>query len=182
MPATPQQRMTVDEFLVCAEPLPGRRELHDAVVITMSARRVGHATVKFSVQRALGEAIKRSDLDCHAMPDGITVRINAQTCYEPDALVYCGPPADPQALEITNAVIVVEVLSPSTQHIDIERKLAGYFAVPSVLHYLIIDPDGPPVVHHRRQPAGTILTAIVPAGSIVLAPPGIVLDVASFFG
>ena len=37
-------------------------------------------------------------------------------------------------------MIVVEVLSPSTRHIDASKKLAGYFRLPSVAHYLIVDP------------------------------------------
>ena len=39
-------------------------------------------------------------------------------------------------------------------------KLDGYFSLPSVHHYLIVDPEGPPVVHHSRQPDGTILNRL----------------------
>jgi hypothetical protein len=43
---------------------------------------------------------------------------------------------------------VVEVLSPSTRYIEASAKLAGYFRLPSVQHYLIVDPDRPTVMHH----------------------------------
>ncbi len=39
-----------------------------------------------------------------------------------------------------NPVVVVEVLSPSTRGIDTTVKLAGYFLVPSLKHYLIVEP------------------------------------------
>ena len=63
----------------------------------------------------------------HALPDGMTVRIDDVTAYEPDALVYCGTKLPPSAVEVPNPVIVVEVLSPSTRHIDLSAKLADYF-------------------------------------------------------
>jgi hypothetical protein len=50
-----------------------------------------------------------------------------------------------------------------------------------VQHYLIVDPAGPPLVHHRRQADGTILTTIVHDGALMLAPPGIELPVADIF-
>ena len=93
--------------------------------------------------------------------------------------------ADPSCpddfIEVPEPVIVVEVASPSTRKIDASLKLTGYFRLPSVQHYLIVDPDGPPLVHHRRQPDGTILTTIVHDGVLTLAPPGIELAVAEIF-
>jgi Uma2 family endonuclease len=72
------------------------------------------------------------------------------------------------------------VLSPSTRHIDASLKISGYFRLPSVMHYLIVDPDGPPVIHHARA-NDAILTRIVGEGTIRLDPPGIELAVADFF-
>jgi Uma2 family endonuclease len=73
------------------------------------------------------------------------------------------------------------VLSPSTRHIDAQIKLAGYFRLPSVMHYLVIDPDKPLVLHHARNADGTILTRIVSDGVIGLDPPGIKIAVADFY-
>jgi Uma2 family endonuclease len=180
MTALPSGKMTVDQFLAWAEG-QSRLELHAGHVVKMAAERVGHARVKFALQRALEDGIQRANVACFVIPDGVTVRIDSDTCYEPDAMVFCGTHLDPDALEVNDPVILVEVLSPSTQHIDVGRKLTGYFSLPSVVHYLIVDPEQPPVVHHHRRPDGTILTSIVPSGRILLDPPGIDIDVASFF-
>jgi hypothetical protein len=93
--------------------------------------------------------------------------------YGPDALVYCGPRLPNHALETPNPVIVVEVASPSTRKTDETVKLDAYFSVPSVHHYLIVDPDGPRLVHYGRQAAGTPLRVIVHEGALTLSPPGI---------
>lgn len=181
MAALPKQRMTVDEYLAWAEGQPGRYELHNGIVYAMTPERVRHAEVKFSVQKALEAAIRRAGVPCHMLPDGMTVRIDESTAHEPDALVYWGGKLPPAAIEVPNPIIVVEVLSPSTRHIDASAKLAGYFRLPSVAHYLIVDPDGPPVIHHARSGGETILTRIVRDGVLLLDPPGIELAVAHLF-
>lgn len=109
------------------------------------------------------------------LTDGATVRIDDTTAYEPDALVYCGRELPSTALEVPEPVIVAEVLSPSTHRLDVSLKLAGYFRLPSVAHYLILDPTQAMIVHHARGADSTILTRIVTAGLIALDPPGLEL-------
>jgi Uma2 family endonuclease len=181
MTALPKSKMTVDDYLAWAQDKPGRFELYAGVVYAMTPERAGHAKVKFAVQVALRAAIQRSGLPCHMLPDGMTVRVDAHTAHEPDALIYCGEELPDTAVEVPNPVIVVEVLSPSTRHIDASAKLAGYFRIRDVQHYLIVDPDSRLVIHHARGGAGVVTTRIMHDGSIVLDPPGIELAVADFY-
>jgi Uma2 family endonuclease len=141
-----------------------------------------HAEVKFALQTALANAIRRAGLPCHMLPDGMTVRVADDTAHEPDALVYCGKEVPNSVLEIPNPVILVEVLSPSTRRIDAAAKLAGYFSLPSVMHYLIVDPDKPLVIHHARAEAGMIASRILRDGALRLDPPGMEVAVAEMYG
>jgi Uma2 family endonuclease len=72
--------------------------------------------------------------------------------------VICGPRAPANALALDNPIIIVEVLSPSTAAIDPGRKLSGYFSLPSVEHYLILDPEWRVVIHHKRGTGDAIET------------------------
>jgi len=182
MTALPQTRITVDEYLAWAAGLPGRYELYDGTVHAMSPEGARHADVKFAVQTALAAEIRARGLPCHMMPDGMTVRIDKATAFEPDALVYCGPKVAPSALEIPNPVILVEVLSPSTRRVDVSKKLSLYFRLPSVEHYLIVDLDQRLILHHARAGGDTILTRIVREGAIALEPPGLQVSLADVFG
>jgi Uma2 family endonuclease len=168
--------MTVDEFLAWAEENPGRYELSEGEVHAMSPERIGHAKTKFAVQSALLAAIRKAGVPCHMIPDGATVRVGKRTAYEPDALVYCGPERPDDAIEIPNPVIVVEVLSPGTRHIDNAAKLSGYFAVASVRHYLIVDIEKRLILHHARGEGELLTTRIVREGALALDPPGLLLD------
>ena len=68
-----------------------------------------------------------------------------------------------------------------TVRIDASAKLAGYFRLPSVMHYLIVDPDKPLVLHHARGSGETILTRVVAQGTIELDPPGLSVALADFY-
>jgi len=174
-------RMSVDEFLAWAEGRPGRYELFRGEVLAMSPEGLGHIKVKSDIYLALRMAIRQRRLECHAVGDGATVRIDQGTAYEPDALVYCGLQLPSTDLMVPNPIIIVEVLSPSTRRVDVGLKLAGYFQLPSVAHYLIVDPTQPTVIHHARGTGDTIATRVVTEGSIALDPPGIALSLADIY-
>ncbi len=182
MTALAKPRLTVDEFLAWSDGQGGRFELFRGEVFAMSPESVGHAKIKGAVHSALVGALDKGRLRCHALPDGVTVRIDNQTAYEPYALVYCGEELAPSALEVAAPVIVVEVLSPSTRRIDVSLKLVGYFSLASVMHYLIIDPSQSVVIHHARGAGDDINTHIVTEGSVILDPPGLQLNLAAIYG
>ena len=78
-------------------------------------------------------------------------------------------------------MIVVEVLSPSTGRFDRFGKLPGYFKVPSLRHYVIVDLDHRVVIHHGRTD-GEIATRILGSGPLRLDPPGLDLVVEDLLG
>ncbi len=85
------------------------------------------------------------------------------------------------AIEAVNPVIVVEVLSPSTVARDHGAKLTGYFSLPSLVHYLILDPDRRVLIHHKRGQGDIIETRILTEGLLRLDPPGLEAPVADMF-
>ncbi len=180
MSVHPKPRMTVDEFLAWGEGRPGRHELLDGEVFAMSPERVRHAETKLSVQLALRTAIRRAALPCQVFPDGMTVRIERTTAYEPDAFVRCGPRLDPGAVEVPDSMIVVEVPSPSTRSIDTGIKFSGSFGVAGVMHDLVVDPVKRLAIHHRRA-ADLIETRVVSDGELTFDPPGLTLPLAAMF-
>jgi Uma2 family endonuclease len=174
----PPGRMNVDQFLswAMAQPDAPRYELMAGQVVAMAPERAVHARRKARLWRALSDAIDAAGLPCEALPDGMTVKIDEYTAYEPDALVHCADPLVDDAVIVPAPVIVVEVLSPSTATRDTGAKLADYLRLPSVRHYLIVRTDRPTVIHHRRGDGDIIETRIVTAGALALDPPGFTLD------
>jgi Uma2 family endonuclease len=174
------QRFTRAEFRRWAEGQAQRHELVAGEPIAKSPEPVVHVRLKARIWRALDRAIQDAGVECEALADGMTIEVDEDTDYEPDAVVNCGPPMDPDATVATNPVIVVEVLSPSTQSIDSSDKLADYFRIPSIHHYLIVPTKRREIIHHARS--GTdIVSRAINIGSIRLDPPGISIDISEVY-
>lgn len=178
----PPGPLSREAFYAWADAQPeGRFELEDGEVVAMAPERAAHAAVKGEVWLALRNAVRDAGLPCKAVIDSLAVEVGANTAYVPDVLVDCGD-LGRDALVAPAPVIVVEVISPSTGRRDAVRKFADYFRVPSIRHYLIVDPDRRVVLHHRRRLAGDdILSRIVAGGMLTLDPPGITVRVEDFF-
>ena len=135
---------TREEFLrLVRSPARGRYERMDGQIISMAPERIGHVRLKSAVWLALRRAVADARVPCEALPDGATVAAG-NSDYEPDATVNCGDPMAREAIYAPTPVIVVEVLSPSTASTDTGAKLADYFLVPSIAHYLIVMPPAKP--------------------------------------
>jgi Uma2 family endonuclease len=171
--------MDVDSFIAWAmeQPEGTRYELDAGRIIAMSPERLGHARMKGRIFMCLVSGIAAKGLPCEAVPDGVGVRVDDGTLYEPDALVRCGGDLPGDTRTISDPIIIVEVLSPSTRGVDNGAKLAEYFRLPTLAHYLIVHPETARVIHHRRDEMGDIHTRIrVPGEPLLLDPPGIVLE------
>ncbi len=156
----------------------GRFELLNGEVLMMSPERAENVRTKTSTHMALATALARAGLSCEALGDGMTVRIDERTAYEPDAVVYCGPRLPSDAVEVPDPVIIVEVASPRTSLIDTGANFRSYFSVPSVRYSLIIDAEKRAGVHHARGDDGRIVSTSHTEGALVLDPSGIEVSVA----
>ena len=170
----PTARMTREEYFAWVDRQPsGRYERVEGSVVAMSPERIGHLERKSAVWLALRDAVRARGLQCQVFPDGATVS-SGDNDFEPDAVVRCGERLASDQIVVPDPMIVVEVLSPATRHVDLTRKMAAYFQIPSVRHYLIFWADEKRAVHHRRgDTEGQIDTRIVGAGMIELDPPGL---------
>lgn len=171
-------RMSADEFIAWAmeQPETEHYELHDGEIVSMSAERSLHGLVKGNVFLRVTNALAQAALPCWTYIDSMAVAVGETTVFEPDIVVRCGEKLADNAVKITDPLLVVEVLSPSTRIRDLNTKLAGYLRIASLRHYLIVDPEARRIVHHARAGADRFSTMILGDQSITLDPPGIVLE------
>ncbi len=181
MTALAQKLMTTEDFAVWAEKRPEKHwELFDGVPHMQQSQSWGHADAKGRIYVALLRAVAEAQLDYSAGVDGILVKAGPNAAFQPDVVVFGGRmgKADIVAPE---PVIVVEVLSPSTERRDFTVKLAGYFEVPSIQHYVIADWDDRALIHYRREGSGISTPVILREGVLQLNPPGLAITLADVF-
>jgi Uma2 family endonuclease len=101
---------------------------------------------------------------CAVKMTGMRLRIAAAgAVFYPDVLVHCQQPADPAATtELTEARLVAEVLSPSTEHFDRGEKLDAYRRLPGLQHIVLLSSTGAAAWACRREPAAAEWTPLEP--------------------
>lgn len=117
-----------------------------------------------------------------AFADGITVLTNAMTAFQPYAVVRCGAPLPWDTTLVSDPVVIMEVVhSHFARGYDTMGKMAGYFDLPSVQHYLIVDGSRRSVTHFRRR-IDDFEGRFHSTGPLRLDPPGLDLAVENLLG
>ncbi len=186
MNAITKQRMTVAQFLVWAEAQPeGRYELVDGEIVRMAPERLRHNVGKSEVWLVLRMALIAAGLKNACFTDGVSLQTTPRNCREPDCMVAVGPldGRDMDQLLIDDPLIVVEVVSPNSEDTDMVDKLAEYFALPTVAHYLVVWPKDGRIDHYGRNGIGGPSRTTLRVGDrLRLEPPGIEVAVAELLG
>jgi Uma2 family endonuclease len=178
-----ETRLTAADFMDWyeAQPSDRRYELFDGIAYEMQAERLIHAETKARVTYAFQRQIAERRLSCQALGDGMAVRVDEETVFEPDALVRCGPALPEDTTLLLDPMIVVELASPTTQRVDVLKKFSRYFRNPHIAHYLIVIPRTRIVIHHKRTADDRIETTAYESGAVPLDPPGFELALADIF-
>lgn len=98
----------------------------------------------------------------HCMASGSDLRVfcpGHEVLTYPDVVVNCGAPQflDKSHDTLTDATVIIEVLSPSTKFYDRGEKFLFYRSLPSFSEYLLLSQDKIFAEHYRRQPDGAWL-------------------------
>jgi Uma2 family endonuclease len=156
-----------------------KHEWLNGEVFAMAGGTPEHAGLAASVIRELGLALRGRP--CRVFSSDLRVRVQATgLATYPDASVFCNKLAtdrdDPQA--VVNPVVLIEVLSTSSEAYDRGEKFAHYRRIPSLQEYVLVSQHEPRIEVHRRNEAGRWELYEAGAGeSIELASIGCRLNV-----
>ncbi|MGH2410782.1 MAG: Uma2 family endonuclease [Chloroflexota bacterium] len=106
-----------------------------------------------------------SDGRCVVYTGDVRLYVTAEDYFYPDAFVICDGPTAPGLIEQHDAVLVVEVRSPSTAAFDQGDKLDAYSVLPSLREYLILDTRRMQATVYRRPPSEDWTRTVVLAGA-----------------
>jgi Uma2 family endonuclease len=142
-----RQFLSLAEYLAIEELNEVKHEYVSGAMYAMAGARASHNRMVSSLALGVGSAARASG--CDFFIADMKLRIGETAVYYPDLMVCCNED-DVDTLVRTSPCLIVEVLSPSTATVDRREKLHSYLAMPSVLTYLIVDPEVPMVESHIR--------------------------------
>jgi Uma2 family endonuclease len=148
--ARAQPFMTVDEYMEFEEQSSFRHEYVNGVVYAMSGPSIAHARITGKLFVAFETHLRGSP--CEPFATDVKLRICSETdeiVYYPDVVVACN--RDEWGTNyVCNPKLVIETLSPSTEHIDRREKAMTYRRVVSIEEYVLLEQDEHKVIVHRR--------------------------------
>lgn len=154
------RRFTVDAYLRAEEKSPTKHEYFNGLVVQMPGAKLPHNLLATRVGKLIDNFVEENDLPFLVSNSDTKIRIEAfNHVVYPDAVVICEEPVYYQNRQdiITNPLIVVEVLSKSTEKFDRAGKFEYYRSLPSFQEYVLISQERKHVSVQTRQPDATWL-------------------------
>src|SRR5262245_42092289 len=131
--------MTKEACLAWLDQREERCEFSGGRVTMMVRVTRNHSVVTTNLVASLKLRLQSGNHDVHA--ESFAVHIHDSIRF-PDVLVEPAQP-DGKSLRAESPILIAEVLSPGTHHLDFGDKLREYLTLPSLDTYLIISPDEP---------------------------------------
>ena len=156
MVALAKRRYTLEEYLELEKHTEERYEYCGGEVVAMSGASLRHNRIVRNLMRAIDARLEGKL--CEVLPTDMRIKVPKALPYRyADLVVVCGEPLleDLQGVEIlVNPLVVLEVLSASTEAYDRGIMFFGYQSIASFQEYVLIAQDRAYITHYVRQNSG----------------------------
>jgi len=139
--------ISVEEYLEGEKLSQLRHEFIDGQVFAMAGASKRHNQICGSLYRHLSSKLIGSNCDVYM--ESVKVRPNNITFYYPDIVVTCDAEDDDEYI-VHHPLLIVEVISPTSERTDRYEKLQIYRQIPSLQEYVIVWQEEMLVEIHRR--------------------------------
>lgn len=142
---------TLEEYFALEETAEYKSEYFQGEIFAMAGGSANHSSIALNVGGALDDALLEQP--CRVFNSDIKIQVKKNGFYTyPDVAIVCGEVkfASKRDDTITNPLIVVEVLSPSTESYDRGKKFELYKGLESFQDYLLIDQNRVYIEYHHK--------------------------------
>jgi len=148
-------KLSPQEYLALERKAENKSEYYDGEVFAFTGASRPHNLIVVNVLTMFNTQLRSRPSQVY--PSHMRVKVSATGLYTyPDITVVCGEPeVEDEFLDtLLNPTVIVEVLSPSTEHADRVVKFAQYRRLLSVKEYVLIAQDSVRLEHYGRQDDG----------------------------
>lgn len=145
------RRYTHEEYFALEEKAEFRSEYENGEIVAMAGGSLNHSQITNNIARFVGNKISE---DCGSLSSEVKVYAKAvDKFYYPDVLVLCGEPNfhNKKTDTIINPILIVEVLSDSTEAKDRGEKFFAYQTLESLQEYVLVSQNRAVVERFVRQ-------------------------------
>jgi Uma2 family endonuclease len=183
MASQPVTPLTEEEYLRIERQALDKSEFHDGQMFAMAGGSPNHSLLAASIGALLYGQVPPG---CRTFNADLQIKVASAGLYTyADCSVLCGEPrfSDDQRNALLNPLLIVEVLSPSTEGYDRGKKFELYRTIESFREYLLVHQDRRHVEHYSKQEDGSWLLREHSGieGSVDIARLGIRISLADLY-
>ena len=144
--------ITPEEYLAAERKAETKSEYFGGEVFAMVGASKRHNLIAANIIRVFGNQLV--DRPCNVYPSDMRVKVSATGKYTyPDVVVACEPEQfdDAENDTLLNPVVIVEVLSASTEAYDRGKKFEGYQQIESLTEYILVAQEPYRIEQYVRQ-------------------------------
>jgi Uma2 family endonuclease len=148
------EKLTLKEYLQLEQDNDQKYEYYDGHAYAMAGGTDNHNMITMNVSGEIYVALRGKKCQIKNNDTKLWIESN-NIYYYPDAMVFCEKPEESELLKgaFTNPVVIVEVLSKSTETKDRGEKFRFYTQIPSLRHYVLIEQDNVQIdIYSRKSP------------------------------
>ncbi|MGI9277759.1 MAG: Uma2 family endonuclease [Endozoicomonas sp.] len=150
--------MSVDAYLEAEKESGVKHEYVNGYIHAMVGSSRRHNLLAVTISRLLGNHLQGTG--CDVFVSDMKVKAGGKTenvFFYPDVMVSCNRHQQSRYIE-EEPRLIVEVLSPSTEHFDRLAKLEAYTQIPTLEEYLLVDQRDMKIDLYRRSGEQWLLT------------------------
>ncbi|MBB1283559.1 Uma2 family endonuclease [Flavisolibacter sp. BT320] len=144
--------ISIEDYLSLEETAEEKHEYYRGEIFAMAGGTIAHNQIVSNTVSEINYFLREKN--CQVFPSDLKVHNEANSLFTyPDISIVCGEPQKWQDRNdtITNPVVIIEVLSESTQLYDRGQKFKLYRNIPSLKEYLLLSSLEYMVEHYTRQ-------------------------------
>ena len=135
--AEQQKQYTPAEYFALEAQSEVRHEFFEGEVFAMAGASIAHNTIAQNFILKLRPALRGKN--CRVQIEAVRLAVEEGRHYTyPDVMVSCDPADQRESQQLHLPILIVEVLSPSTEAYDRGLKFNQYKKLPSLRHYLLV--------------------------------------------
>ncbi|MDB9513141.1 Uma2 family endonuclease [Kamptonema animale CS-326] len=139
-PQTEKRYYTPEEYLALEEAAIDKSEYHDGEIVPMTGGTTNHNSIIINLIANLKFSLRGKDYTLFTSDVRLWIPLTRRYVY-PDIMVIQGEPVyqENNKTIVTNPLVIIEILSNSTQDYDRGGKFLAYRSIPEFREYILID-------------------------------------------
>jgi len=180
MVAQPTSAITEEAYLAFERTSTTKHEYYAGQIYAMTGAKEPHNLIAGNTHASLHQQLRQRP--CRVYQSDMRVKVSRTSLNTyPDVVVICGQPqfTDTAHDAVVNPIVLIEVLSPSTERYDRGMKFEHYRTIESLRAYVLIAQDHQHIECYTRQDTGQWLLqeASAPNEYITLHPIACILTI-----